>query len=364
MDEVTRRSFLAGALALGASAAVPLHLVVRAAPSAGTATGHYLTTHERLTCDAICSRIVPTDADPGAHEAAAVDFIDFFLSAFELPPSVADNPGIYLHGRYSGRNPYADHQTGLPSEYRPASDFVDATTGTRHFLPLDAQQTLSWRATLYGAAVLTKDTSLPKPYRDAVAAGLIPVPAVGLRDAYRAGLAAFDNFAQTLGQTDFASAPAPLQDAMLTAVGNVVLGGVFGAVPLPVGPPPAAVALFVPISVHSFQACFGLPEYGSRGGPPFWAWIRWDGDTQPLGNSVYDAQLTDAGIDALGGVQGTNAGFGDPAVYTPRGGYREHREVSTNRLPGPALSRADALRAADALRQAGLLRPNNRGTTP
>lgn len=326
MDELTRRGFLAGALAAGASVTVPLPLLARASAMAAGPGGRYLTAAERVTCDAICSRIVPTDADPGGHEAAAVDFIDLFLSAFELPSSVADNPGIYIHGRFSGRNPYPDPATGRPSARRPRSDFVDPATGVRHFLPLDRRLAMSWRATLYGASVLVKDTSLPKAYRDAVASGLIPVPATGLRDVYRIGLAAYDAWARSLGQTDFASAPTALQDAMLTAVGNVVLGGVLGAFPaLPAGPPPGTVPLYVPISVHTFQACFGLPEYGSKGGPPFWAWAGWDGDTQPLGNSVYDETIDD---------------------------YREYREVSTNHTPGRPLAAADAMRAADALRRA------------
>ena len=72
-----------------------------------------------MTCAAICSRIVPSGrdpaTDPGAIEAQAVVFIDRFLAAFELPPTLANNPAIYIRGRYSGRNAYPDEHTGRPS---------------------------------------------------------------------------------------------------------------------------------------------------------------------------------------------------------------------------------------------------------
>lgn len=357
--DLTRRRFLQAAVAGGTAATVPLHLLVRAARVAEAANARFFSPQQYATCAAICARIVPSDQDPGAAEARAVDFIDFFLAAFELPPGVADAPAIYLHGRYSGRNPYPDPSTGGAATTRPPSDFVDVTTGRRHFLPLNRFQELSWRMQLYGPRVITDDPSLPKAFRDAVASGLIPTPPP-LRDTYRKGLNAFDAYSRGLFGVTFDQATSAEQDLMLAAAANPVLGNV----PVPVVAPPAdASTLFPIVATHTFMGCFGLPEYGGNGfdpahpiteRPPMWRWIGWEGDTQPLGNSVYDENLTDAeilaGITPAGGYQGTNAGFGDPAVYQPRGGYREHRPVSTNAGAAPDLAAAQIAGVLAAIR--------------
>jgi len=365
--DVTRRGFLVAALAGGAATLVPLDLLARAAAASAAANARFFTSHEYATCAAICARIVPTDADPGATEARAVEFIDLFLAAFELPPDAADNPAVYLHGRYSGRNPYPDFATGRGAAAYPPSDFIGG--GKRHFLALSRLQTLSWMTRLYGPKVITQDTSLPKSFRDAVASGLVPTPPP-LRDTYRAGLAAFDRYSEARFGVAFAQASPQEQDLMLTVTGNVILNGFQSSVPLsPVGPPPEAVALFPVVELHTFQGCFCLPEYGGNGGDPrnplMWKWIRSDGDTQPLGNSVYDENLTDEEITSMPGYevggqqrQGANSGFGDPAVYQPRGGYREHREVSTNEQGSATLSLADIAPLIESLRSRGSFRGN------
>lgn len=331
--QLSRRDFLQAALATGAAVALPIELLDWATAVSAASGTNFFTAHENLTCDAICSRIMPTDAAPGAHEAQAVNFIDLFLAAFEVPASVADNPAIYLHGRFSGRNAYPDPATGTASASFPPDDFqTGPPTGQRHFLALNALEQLAWRLQLYGPATITGNASLPQAFRDRVADGTIPAPAKGLRAIYRDGLAAFDAYAVQLGQTDFASSPTQLQDGMLIMAGNPVFANV--PVPLPViGAPQAAKDLYPNIVLHTLQGCFCLPEYGRASEPLMWSWIVWDGDTQPLGNSIYDVNLTDAQIDTLntqGHVQGHNAGFGDPAVYQPTGGYKEFREVSTN----------------------------------
>jgi hypothetical protein len=359
--DVTRRGFLAAALAGGAATLVPLDLLARAAAASAAANARFFTPREYATCAAICARIVPTDADPGAAQARAVDFIDLFLAAFELPADVAENPPVYLRGRYSGRNAYPDFATGEASAAYPPSDLAGG--GRRHFLTLSRLQTLSWMTRLYGPSVITQDGSLPKSFRDAVAHGLIPTPPP-LRDTYRKGLAGFDSYSEARFGVPFAQASPQEQDLMLTAAGNVILSNL----PLPVvSPPPEAVSLFPVVELHTFQGCFCLPEYGGNGGDPrnplMWKWIQSDGDTQPLGNSVYDENLTDEEITSVPGYlaggqprQGANAGFGDPAVYQPRGGYREHREVSTNDQGSSTLSYQDIASVIDTLRSRGAFR--------
>src|SRR5204863_491240 len=119
--------------------------------------------------------------------------------------------------------------------------------------------------------------------------------------------------------TPFASANSTQQDLLLEAAGNVILSNF----PIPGTAPDAAKALFPLIVVHTFQATYGLPEYrGQHTDAGVWRSVGWDGDTQPLGNSIYDERL-------FGPGKGPNAGFGDTRVYQPRGGYRERRPVST-----------------------------------
>jgi hypothetical protein len=318
-NRISRRGFLAGTAAAGAAAAMPLDLLLRAASAAAAANAHFFTAAEYATCDALCSRILPADADPGAGEARAVDFIDLFLAAFELPASVADHPAIWLNGRFTGRNPYGDKATGQPSSTTPAGDLVDAATGQKHFLPLNRLQERSWRAQLYGAKAITDDASLPAAYRDAVRKGLIKIPPP-LRDVYRAGLAGYDQFAGARHGVSFVGATTAQQDAMVDASGASAFGTSNSVTA------PAAVAALYPVILnHTLHACFALPEYGGNRGGALWKVIRYDGDTQPLGNSIYDENLSD---DQVGANQGHNAGFGDAAVFQPRGGYREYRPVS------------------------------------
>lgn len=320
-DDVSRRGFLLGAAGAGAVAAMPLDLLLSAANIAAAANAHFFTTAEYATCDALCSRIMPTDAEPGAAEARAVDFIDLFLAAFEVPAAVADHPAIWLRGRYSGRNPYADFATGQPSSRSPADDLQDAAGGQRHFMQLTRLQEISWRAQLYGARVITDDPGLPMAYRDAVRKGVIPLPPP-LRDLYRTGLAGYDEFSTARHGVTFAQASAAQQDALVDASASTG----FGASASVSSAPKSVTALYPVLLNHTLQACFALPEYGGNRNAAMWNVIRWDGDTQPLGNSIYDESLGDA---ELGANQGHNAGFGDAAVFSPRGGYREHRPVST-----------------------------------
>jgi len=142
------------------------------------------------------------------------------------------------------------------------------------------------------------------------------------------------------------------RDVLLAAAGNVVLAGLPLPVPSPPAAPDAAKALFPTITVNTFQACYGLPEYRWLAKEPgLWRALGWDGDTVPLGSSIYDDALHGAG-------EGPNRGFGDPAVYQPRGGYRQLRPVS--RLGEAASSREltgdEVVPLVEALRS-GRMRP-------
>ncbi len=318
VESISRREFLAAALVSTAVVVIPGDALEHALGGGEPPPATFLDAIERRACTAMCARIVPTDMDPGATEARAVDVIDRFLSAFELPRRDADNPVIWLRGPFSGRSPYPDPSTGQASAQYPAG-FHDPATGATRFLPLTRLQEIAWRTRLYGPSVITTDTTLPGAFRDAVRTGLIPCPP-GLRAAYRDGLAALDSLAVVVGGRRYADLPTADQDAILIAAGG--LRPLSGRTQLA----DAVTTLVQNCTVHTYQACWGLPEYGGNPGGVMWGAIAWEGDTQPLGNSVYGDRLTDA---QLGPEQGGNSGFGDPAVYAPRGGYREHRPVST-----------------------------------
>lgn len=355
---LTRRQFVKAALLAGASAAVPpvLESFLAAARASTSEAGFFLDEHRWATCRALCARIVPTGSDPstdpGATEASAVVFIDRFLSAFELPTDLADGPAIWLRGRWSGRNPYS------PTGEYPPDDFLDSG-GQAHFLGLTPAQTLSWRYQIYGKEALVAAPAWAAGWARQVGTLIpSPTPAGGLRQAYKDGLDAFDAYSQALFGTTFAGASTEQQDLMLAVAGNVVLDAVTsnvpGPVPSPPAAPPAAGALFPIITLHTFQATYGLPEYAWRNqeddptvvalhGTAQWRAIGYDGDTQPLGNSLFDAGMYGPG-------EGPNEGFGaapgsDDAgagVFVPFGGYREYRPVSTLGEGGAVLTASEA----------------------
>jgi hypothetical protein len=292
---------------------------------------YFFTAEQAATCAAACARLVPTGTDPatdpGANEAQAVVFIDRFLAAFELPSSVADNPAIWLHGRYSGRNRYPDFQTGTPSSSSPADDMLNPA-GQAHFLPLTRIQVLSWQAQLYGSNQLVSivgDDPQLKGWAAQVQSGLIPgVLPDGQRQLFVDGLAALDSFSEGLFLVPFAEAAPLEQDVMLALAGNIALDTLGLPLPgIPVVPPQAAEALFPTLLSFTFEGCYGLPEYRWLHSNPLWPMIGYDGDSQPLGNSIYDVNSPGAGPG-----EGPNAGFGEPGVYVPAGDYQEYRPVS------------------------------------
>jgi len=326
---LSRRHFLAITAGAAAGAAIPETVAkwVGQAALAESQTMYFLTDATRAaTCAAACARIVPSGSDPatdpGATEASAVVFIDRFLAAFELPTTVADGPPVWLSGPYSNRNPVPDNATGEPtSTFSPDSFY---SNGQMHSLPLTRIQRITWWAQLYGTASLPLHDPVMGKWAAQVQSGTIPgIIPQGFRQLYLDGLDSLDSYSRAATGQPFAQASPQEQDVMLAAAGNVVLAAVAPQITsnlpsqLPqVAPPAAAQALYPVLVTHTFQACYGLPEYREQDANPLWKLIGYDGDTQPLGNSVYGSELT-----------GENDGFGD-GVYDITGGYNEYRPVS------------------------------------
>ena len=282
--------------------------------------GFFLNATRMATCAAACARLVPTgsdpSSDPGATEAHAAIFIDRFLASFqELPASVADNPDIWLQGPFSGRNPFPDNHTGEPSNSFPPDDMLNSA-GQMQLVPLSRTQVLAWKVRLYGPEALNGAPS--GTWASQVSNGTIPggVPG-GLRQLYADGLDGFDSWSMQITMQPFASASPMEQDLMLAVAGNVVVDAIGPSLPsLPILPPAAAENLYPQLLRDTFAACYGMPEYRGLRSNPLWAMIGFDGDTQPLGNSIYGEDLP-----------GDNEGFGD-GVYVIQGGYNEYRPVS------------------------------------
>ena len=362
----TRRAFLQAALASAGAAALPVSRTladalrrspVGLAPASNAL--YFFDAGQAATAAAIAGRIIPTDRNlltgavvsPGAADAGAVAFIDMFLAAFELPSTVVDNPAIYLSGPYSGRWPFGDETTGEPSTTAPPDAFEHGSQV--HFLGLTANQALAWYLRIYGSLdggphqpplpqwVTSGITGAGNDWKSQVSSGLIP-GAQNLRQLYVDGLAAFDQWAQqNFGVSSFEAASTQEQDALLLLASDPLLGaassnglpGLPAPLPNPV-PPPAAASLFGVIVVHTIQGTYCLPEYNGGGsdagqhGQVTWDSIGFDGDTQPLGNSVYDELLTE-NVPIEPDNRWTNDGFGGGGSgYRPVGAYREFRPVS------------------------------------
>ncbi|MDE3086011.1 MAG: gluconate 2-dehydrogenase subunit 3 family protein [Acidobacteriota bacterium] len=385
---VSRRAFLAAAAAAGALAALPLRGATSELASLVAGTGaaggpeplpggpfflvrDYVPPGATTACDlyattaAVCARVVPTDGlGPGADEAGAVNYVDLFLSAFDaalIGSGLADHSPIYVHGRNSGRWPYAVHTgpgAGGPATTFPADDF-ETLAGTQvqtlEFLGLTPLQAVAWYARIHGGPPPAGAPSWPAtPWPSWTSAswaaqvtstqGVTGSPptvpgAENLRQLYLEGLVAFDDWSRQNFETPFAQATAAEQEALVALATDPLLGaasqnglpGLPAPLPDPV-PPPAAAALAPVTVLHAIQGSYGLPEYGGRsdkvlGGQATWASIGFDGDTMPLGNSVYVADIGE-NQPAEPDNQFSNDGFGFPPIYSPSGAYVEYRPVS------------------------------------
>jgi hypothetical protein len=247
-----RRQFLK---ALGVVAAVASLPIGAAERTWAAARGRFFTAHEFATLEALVDRIIPPDADPGARKLGAARYIQRLLTVFDHRI-----PRLFPKGPYSGRTPLPDNANGTPGHRRPRDGFRDFATLTR-------LQDLHWRAEIFGSAAVPEVAAL-----DAQFGG----PLVGLRTIYRNGLAVIDQTAQTLRGMQFIALGTADQDAVLAAVD--------AAAPRD----PRRGLTFVDILIqHTLEGCFAPPEYGGNQHAAGWAMIGIEGDSQPLGYSIF-----------------------------------------------------------------------------
>lgn len=253
---LTRRQALRLGGALAALVSLPVTRVQRALAAA---QGRFLTAPELATLSALCDQIVPPDQDPGAGALGAARYIDALLSAFER----SRVPFLFAGGPFSGRNPYPDPRTGQPTRRRPRNAFASP-------IPPSRLQELRWRAELYGSA------AVPEAAMNDAALG----PLRGLRDLYRDGLARVDAIAREAFGEPFARLSAGEQ------------AEVFAELDATFTPDPRRRQSFMDILIqHTIEGCFAAPEYGGNDGARGWRFIGIEGDTHPLGFSIYARDL-------------------------------------------------------------------------
>jgi hypothetical protein len=248
---IGRRQFLKLVGAVAALAVLPW---TRAQRSWAAARGRFFTRQELATLEALCDRIIPPDDDPGARGMGAARYIETLLTAFDR----RGTPRIFAGGPFSGRTPFPNVVRGEPSRRRPANRF-------KHFVPLSRIQELRWRADIFGSAAVPGSS-----FNDATLG-----PLVGLRQIYRDGLARVDALARTIGGNSFTGLAAADQDKVVQRL---------DADPRD---PRRGVRFFEVVIEHTLEGCFSAPEYGGNHERLGWRLIGLEGDSQPLGYSVF-----------------------------------------------------------------------------
>ncbi len=203
---------------------------------------NFLTEAEGALLDAIADTIWPPEADGtgGGAWLGTSNYVDRLLSIFEPTPS-----SPWLGGPNSGRQP-TPAPNGTPSTTFPQNDFANLTDMGRV-----AER--AWRVILYGSEGVTGGAP-----NDALLG-----PVVGLRTQVREGLSE----AKAALATNFTSLS--LNDRTREFLKM----------------PDEVRDLFIDLAS---QACFGAPQYGGNKDGRAWAQTHFDGDSQPLGYSLWD----------------------------------------------------------------------------
>jgi hypothetical protein len=202
--------------------------------------GVFFTDPERRALGALANHVVPSEPGaPGAAELGAAAYIERLLTAFDVDP-----PALFADGPFSGRQPLPDGKGGAGAT--PPNDFV-------RFRRLDRVTEMAWRIRLYGSKGVDGGS---------LNDGIVAV-VTGLRPLFKDGLS-----------TAVAEAKAPIE-----TLSSDDLRDVFGGLDPELQ---AALIDLVP------QAVFGAPEYGGNPDGAGWKLAHFEGDSQPLGYSLFD----------------------------------------------------------------------------
>jgi hypothetical protein len=309
---VSRRQFVQGtAVASSALLFARLSRVARALDV--PAPPGFLNAAELRVVDALTARFIPTGETPGAHEAGVVDYIQGLLSVFpgadvngdgvasaadvtaaidalgtdnaaaDLDgngvvdaadvaivqhslfgsllagsPAFAGRP-LFAGGPFSGRTPFPDPATGTPSNTFPPDFFLDP-------LPLPRVKRLAWTARLLGAG------SVPELADNPLATTL---PDVDLRRRYREGLAQVNALSIAQFGSAFDELDTTSQDAIVKKLKS------------------QNRSFYDLVINHCVEGLLCVPEYGGNRNLVGWTLTHFDGDSQPLGYTIFDTTIQD-----------------------------------------------------------------------
>jgi hypothetical protein len=227
---ITRRVFLR---LVGAG------VVVSAMPACGSPEkappGSFFTDDEWRAVNALADVVLPPDASPGGSALGAATYIDTLLRAFDFDP-----PLIHAGGPFSGRQPFQDPATGGASTNFPPNDM-------KNFLPLSRVADRAWRLRILGSAGVQGGGP-----NDALLG-----PVVGLRDVVKNGV----------------------DQAIALANGNKIDETIYAKLDT------AFQQTFTELVV---EAATAIPEYGGNAQLQGWALVHFDGDSAPLGYTIWD----------------------------------------------------------------------------
>jgi hypothetical protein len=241
---LSRRDLLRIAGAAAATATVGAGCSDSDSVAPATVSAPFFSADLRAAADAMADVVIPPDDQPGGAALGASNYIEKLFSAFEAG---AATPPIFAGGPYSGRTPF-DDGNGHPSTNFPPNDFAT-------FLPMDRVTTAAIRLMLYGSE------GFPNGGPNDKALGQI----VGLRDLVKNGLN------EAIGSSKAALATLTVAERMSIFIG---LDQAFQD---------AWIDLVC-------QAAWSPPEYGGNPNLAGWKMIHFEGDSVPLGYSLFDLE--------------------------------------------------------------------------
>jgi hypothetical protein len=309
---LTRRQFMQGTA--GVTSAVLFARLARLARALDApAPPGFLSDAELRVVDAFTARLVPSADTTGAHEAGVADYIQGLLSTFpgadvngdertsaaditaviralgtDDPAADVDGSGtvdaadvalvqhsifgtvlagpaafagrpLFAGGPFSGRTPFPDPATGTPSTHFPPNAFTEA-------LALPRVKRLAWTVRLLGAAAVPEVADNPLA---------TSMPDVDLRQQYRAGLALVSSISQAQFGAAFDTLDETDQDTVVNAVKHQ--GRRFHDL----------------LVSHTIEGMLSAPEYGGNRNGVGWQLTHFDGDSQPLGYTIFDETIQD-----------------------------------------------------------------------
>ncbi len=236
---ISRRIFLR-LVGAGATVAAFPNVACSSTPAVTAPPGSFFTDQEWRALGALADVVLPPDDAPGGSGLGAPTYIDLLLRAFEVDP-----PLIHAGGPFSGRKPFVNGD-GTASGVFPEDDF-------KFFLPLSRVADRAWRLRILGSA------GVPGGGPNDALLG----PVVGLRDVIKNGLDAAMKGSTT-----------PIETLDLVTLTNIFAG-------LDADFRQTFAELVV-------EAALAAPEYGGNGQVAGWTLVHFEGDSQPLGYTVYD----------------------------------------------------------------------------